>query len=145
MAEEYQPPFFDMVPHDPSFEVMKEVVCIEKRRPSFPNRWSDDEVCDILCNKFNSITMHFHNTLLKARCTDVVIMASLKTVNQLQISSHYYLLHLYRSWTKIDDCFYNFLAPEIPYVLSINLSNISSFVAYGIKKVDFILLLSVQL
>lgn len=46
IAEEYQPPFHDMVPHDPSFEVMKEVVCVEKKRPAFPNRWRDDVVCD---------------------------------------------------------------------------------------------------
>lgn len=44
-AKEYQPPFYDMVPHDPSFEVMKEVVCIQQKRPTFPNEWSNNKVC----------------------------------------------------------------------------------------------------
>ena len=43
-AREYQPPFYDMVPHDPSFEVMKEVVCVQKKRPTFPNEWSSNKV-----------------------------------------------------------------------------------------------------
>jgi hypothetical protein len=43
-AKEYQPPFYDMVPHDPSFEVMKEVVCVQKKRPAFPNEWSNNKV-----------------------------------------------------------------------------------------------------
>lgn len=47
-AKEYQPPFYDMVPHDPSFEVMKEVVCVQKKRPAFPNEWSDNKVCNAL-------------------------------------------------------------------------------------------------
>lgn len=43
-AKEYQPPFYDMVPNDPSFEIMKEVVCVEKKRPLFPNEWNSDKV-----------------------------------------------------------------------------------------------------
>ena len=36
--EEYRPPFFDMVPSDPSFEEMKKVVCVDQHRPSMHNR-----------------------------------------------------------------------------------------------------------
>ncbi|KAJ3586592.1 hypothetical protein NHX12_012989 [Muraenolepis orangiensis] len=38
IVEEYQPPFFDMVPSDPSFEEMKKVVCVDQQRPSLHNR-----------------------------------------------------------------------------------------------------------
>ncbi|XP_028317936.1 bone morphogenetic protein receptor, type IBb [Gouania willdenowi] len=43
VVEEYQLPYYDLVPTDPSYEDMEEVVCIKKQRPSFPNRWSNDE------------------------------------------------------------------------------------------------------
>ena len=41
---EYQPPFYDLVPSDPSFDEMKSVVCINKYRPSIPNTWINDRV-----------------------------------------------------------------------------------------------------
>ncbi|XP_074474206.1 bone morphogenetic protein receptor, type IBb [Sebastes fasciatus] len=43
IVEEYQLPYHDLVPTDPSYEDMREVVCIKKQRPSFANRWSSDE------------------------------------------------------------------------------------------------------
>ncbi|XP_028836010.1 bone morphogenetic protein receptor, type IBb isoform X2 [Denticeps clupeoides] len=43
IVEENQLPYHDLVPPDPSYEDMREVVCIKKLRPSFPNRWSSDE------------------------------------------------------------------------------------------------------
>ncbi|XP_062398935.1 bone morphogenetic protein receptor type-1B [Sardina pilchardus] len=43
IVEEYQLPYHDLVPTDPSYEDMREVVCIKRLRPSFPNRWSSDE------------------------------------------------------------------------------------------------------
>ncbi|XP_026102854.1 bone morphogenetic protein receptor type-1B-like [Carassius auratus] len=43
IVEEYQLPYHDLVPTDPSYEDMREVVCIKRQRPSFPNRWSSDE------------------------------------------------------------------------------------------------------
>ncbi|CAB4004504.1 Activin receptor type-1 [Paramuricea clavata] len=33
-----------MVPHDPSFEIMKEVVCVQQKRPTFPNEWSNNKL-----------------------------------------------------------------------------------------------------
>lgn len=44
IVEEYQLPYYDLVPTDPSYEDMREVVCIKKQRPSFANRWTSDEV-----------------------------------------------------------------------------------------------------
>lgn len=40
IVEDYRPPFYDVVPNDPSFEDMKKVVCVElSRPPPSPNRW----------------------------------------------------------------------------------------------------------
>ncbi|KAM5180944.1 activin receptor type-1-like [Mantella aurantiaca] len=44
MVEDYKPPFYDVVPHDPSFEDMKKVVCIDQQRPNIPNTWCLDKV-----------------------------------------------------------------------------------------------------
>ncbi|XP_018425880.1 PREDICTED: serine/threonine-protein kinase receptor R3 [Nanorana parkeri] len=48
MVEDYKPPFFDVVPHDPSFEDMKKVVCIDQQRPNIPNTWCLDKVLSAL-------------------------------------------------------------------------------------------------
>lgn len=44
IVEDYRPPFFDMVPSDPSFEEMKKVVCTDQQTPSVPNRLYSDAV-----------------------------------------------------------------------------------------------------
>ncbi|KAK7082913.1 Activin receptor type-1 [Halocaridina rubra] len=44
IIDEYTPPFHDVVPHDPSFDDMKKVVCIDQYRPTIPNRWTSDPV-----------------------------------------------------------------------------------------------------
>ena len=44
LCEEYQVPYFDMLPGDPSFDEVKKVVLTEKKRPLVPNRWNRDEV-----------------------------------------------------------------------------------------------------
>ncbi|CAL8297927.1 unnamed protein product [Merluccius merluccius] len=43
MVEDYQLPYYDLVPPDPSYEDMLEVVCVKGQRPSLCNRWSSDE------------------------------------------------------------------------------------------------------
>lgn len=42
--EDYKPPFYDLVPNDPSFEDMRKVVCVDQQRPNIPNRWFSDPV-----------------------------------------------------------------------------------------------------
>ncbi|CAH1789015.1 unnamed protein product [Owenia fusiformis] len=42
IGEDYKPPFYDLVPSDPSFEDMKKVCVDGQHRPSIPNRWSTD-------------------------------------------------------------------------------------------------------
>lgn len=43
-VDEYQLPYHDLVLTDPSYEDMREVVCIKKLRPSIANHWNTDEV-----------------------------------------------------------------------------------------------------
>ncbi|XP_032426511.1 bone morphogenetic protein receptor, type IBb [Xiphophorus hellerii] len=43
VVEEHQLPYHDLVPTDPSYEDMREVVCIKKQRPSIANHWSSNE------------------------------------------------------------------------------------------------------
>ncbi|XP_054613443.1 bone morphogenetic protein receptor, type IBb isoform X2 [Dunckerocampus dactyliophorus] len=43
MVEEYQLPYYDLVPTDPSYDDMWKVVCFKKQRPAFANRWGSDE------------------------------------------------------------------------------------------------------
>lgn len=42
--EDYRPPFYDVVPNDPSFEDMKKVVCVDQQTPTIPNRLAADPV-----------------------------------------------------------------------------------------------------
>lgn len=44
VVEEHQLPYHDLVPTDPSYEDMREVVCIKKQRPPIANHWSSNEV-----------------------------------------------------------------------------------------------------
>nr|XP_060620033.1 serine/threonine-protein kinase receptor R3 [Anolis sagrei ordinatus]XP_060620034.1 serine/threonine-protein kinase receptor R3 [Anolis sagrei ordinatus]XP_060620036.1 serine/threonine-protein kinase receptor R3 [Anolis sagrei ordinatus] len=48
IVEDYKPPFFDMVPVDPSFEEMKKVVCVDQRTPTIPNRLFSDPTLSAL-------------------------------------------------------------------------------------------------
>lgn len=43
IIEDYQVPYYDAVSHDPSFDEMRKVVCIEGRRPEIQNRWHGNE------------------------------------------------------------------------------------------------------
>uniref|UniRef100_A0A8C5H678 receptor protein serine/threonine kinase n=1 Tax=Gouania willdenowi TaxID=441366 RepID=A0A8C5H678_GOUWI len=43
MVEDYQLPYYELVPSDPSYEDMLEVVCVKGSRPSVSNRWNSDE------------------------------------------------------------------------------------------------------
>lgn len=44
IVEDHQLPYYEMVPSDPSFEDMLEVVCVKGLRPTVSNRWNGDEV-----------------------------------------------------------------------------------------------------
>lgn len=44
LSEEHQVPYYDMLPEDPSFEKVQEVVLTTNRRPLVPSEWYKDEV-----------------------------------------------------------------------------------------------------
>ncbi|KAM4029028.1 TGF-beta receptor type-1 isoform 2-T2 [Anomaloglossus baeobatrachus] len=46
--EDYQLPYYDLVPSDPSVEEMRKVVCDQKLRPNIPNRWQSCEALRVM-------------------------------------------------------------------------------------------------
>lgn len=50
--EEYQLPYYDLVPSDPSIEEMRRVVCDQKLRPNVPNWWQSYEVSSSVNSSF---------------------------------------------------------------------------------------------
>ena len=42
--EDYQLPFYDLVPSDPTIEDMRKVVCVERERPKIAFRWRSNPV-----------------------------------------------------------------------------------------------------
>lgn len=47
-CEDYALPYHDVVPSDPSFEDMYDVVCTKRMRPPIPERWQDEEILQAL-------------------------------------------------------------------------------------------------
>uniref|UniRef100_A0A3Q3BMV0 Activin receptor type-1C n=1 Tax=Haplochromis burtoni TaxID=8153 RepID=A0A3Q3BMV0_HAPBU len=48
LHEDFQLPYYDMVPSDPSIEDMRKVVCDQKLRPSIPNQWQSCEALRVM-------------------------------------------------------------------------------------------------
>lgn len=44
LHEDFQLPYYDLVPSDPTIEDMRKVVCEQRLRPSVPNQWQSCEV-----------------------------------------------------------------------------------------------------
>ena len=44
LHEDFQLPYYDLVPSDPTIEDMRKVVCEQKLRPNVPNQWQSCEV-----------------------------------------------------------------------------------------------------
>ncbi len=64
IVEDYQLPYYEMVPSDPSYEDMLEVVCVKGLRPTVSNRLNSDEVShpadgsiltDYICRTFTDL------------------------------------------------------------------------------------------
>ncbi|KAK1175998.1 hypothetical protein AOXY_G768 [Acipenser oxyrinchus oxyrinchus] len=66
IVEEYRLPYHDLVHTDPSYEDMREVVCIKRLRPSFPNRWSSDECLRQMGKLMTECWAHNPNSRLTA-------------------------------------------------------------------------------
>nr|XP_033801032.1 activin receptor type-1 [Geotrypetes seraphini]XP_033801033.1 activin receptor type-1 [Geotrypetes seraphini]XP_033801034.1 activin receptor type-1 [Geotrypetes seraphini]XP_033801035.1 activin receptor type-1 [Geotrypetes seraphini] len=66
IVEDYKPPFYDVVPNDPSFEDMKKVVCIDQQRPNIPNRWFSDPTLTSLAKLMKECWYHNPSARLTA-------------------------------------------------------------------------------
>lgn len=56
--EDYQLPYYDMVPSDPTIEEMRKVVCTERQRPSIPNRWQSCEALRVMSKVMKECWYH---------------------------------------------------------------------------------------
>ncbi|XP_076346055.1 TGF-beta receptor type-1-like isoform X1 [Tachypleus tridentatus] len=56
--EEYQLPYSDMVPSDPTIEEMRKVVCVDKQRPPLPNRWQSCEALRVMSRVIKECWYH---------------------------------------------------------------------------------------
>ena len=46
---EYQPPYYDMLPSDPTLENVRSVVCDEGKRPLMQLSWDNHDVSRFVC------------------------------------------------------------------------------------------------
>lgn len=78
LHEDFQLPYYDMVPSDPSVDDMKRVVCEQKVRPSVPNQWQSCEPLRVMGKLMRECW--YHNS--SARLTALRVK---KTVSQLSV------------------------------------------------------------
>ncbi|KAL3854908.1 hypothetical protein ACJMK2_014143 [Sinanodonta woodiana] len=76
LVEEYKPPFWDVVPNDPSFEDMRKVVVVDQQRPTLPNRW----VSDPILNQLSRVIRECWNQNPKARLPMLRVKKTLSTL-----------------------------------------------------------------
>ncbi|XP_055520572.1 LOW QUALITY PROTEIN: activin receptor type-1-like [Leucoraja erinacea] len=84
MTEEYKPPFYDVVPTDPSFEDMRKVICTDQQRPNIPNRWFSDPILSSLA-KLMKESWHQNPS---ARLTALRIKKNLANLTNADITFH---------------------------------------------------------
>ncbi|XP_050301414.1 TGF-beta receptor type-1 isoform X2 [Anthonomus grandis grandis] len=56
--DDYQLPFYDAVPSDPTIEEMRRVVCFERQRPNIPNRWQSCEALHVISKLMKECWYH---------------------------------------------------------------------------------------
>ena len=70
-------PYYNMVPNDPSYEDMREVVCVKRLRPIVSNRWNSDEVSRApspeVVGKCRQRSSCAHHTLFTFQCLRAVL------------------------------------------------------------------------
>ncbi|XP_031348203.1 TGF-beta receptor type-1 isoform X2 [Photinus pyralis] len=64
--DEYQLPFYDAVPSDPTIEEMRRVVCVDRQRPNIPNRWQSCEALHVISKLMKECWYHNSNARLTA-------------------------------------------------------------------------------
>ncbi|XP_065211600.1 TGF-beta receptor type-1 isoform X2 [Planococcus citri] len=80
MYEEYQLPFYDLVPSDPTIEEMRKVVCIERQRPEIPQRWFTSPPLHVIAKVMKECW--YHNAA--ARLTALRVKKTLATLSTLE-------------------------------------------------------------
>lgn len=80
MYEDYQLPFYDFVPSDPTIEEMRKVVCLEKQRPQIPFRWYASPQLHVMAKVMKECW--YHNAA--ARLTALRIKKTLATLGSLE-------------------------------------------------------------
>ncbi|XP_034195575.1 TGF-beta receptor type-1 babo isoform X2 [Osmia lignaria lignaria] len=78
--DEYQLPFYDLVPSDPTIEEMRKVVCTDRQRPSIPNRWQSIEALQVMSKVMKECW--YHNAA--ARLTALRIKKSLANYGAME-------------------------------------------------------------
>ena len=78
ILEEYQMPYYDKVPSDPSLEDMRKVVCDERFRPCISNRWMQSEVGILYLQFHSSFKLPPPPTPPTHTCTGVGLLQSLR-------------------------------------------------------------------
>ncbi|XP_026675578.1 TGF-beta receptor type-1 isoform X5 [Ceratina calcarata] len=78
--DEYQLPFYDLVPSDPTIEEMRKVVCTDRQRPSIPNRWQSIEALQVMSKVMKECW--YHNAA--ARLTALRIKKSLANYGAIE-------------------------------------------------------------
>lgn len=58
ICEEYQLPYFEVVPNDPSLEDMRKMICTNKERPLIPNRWTQNNILGVMCKVMKECWYH---------------------------------------------------------------------------------------
>ncbi|CAB4038895.1 TGF-beta receptor type-1-like [Paramuricea clavata] len=81
-SEEYQLPYYEKVQSDPSIEEMKETVCNQKYRPSFPKTWYQNPImkgmtkimqeCWYECSAARLPALRVKKSLINLKCDDPV-------------------------------------------------------------------------
>lgn len=85
IVEDYQPPFYDCVGSDPSFEEMRKIVCIDQQRPVLPNRWASDSVLNGLGKVMRECWHQNANARLPALRVKKTLMKLASTLNMENI------------------------------------------------------------
>lgn len=60
IVDGYQPPFYDCIGPDPSFEEMRKIVCLDQRRPIMSDRWFTDPVSFVSSFSFQRTNRLIH-------------------------------------------------------------------------------------
>lgn len=79
-CEDYQLPYYDMVPSDPTQDEMRKVVATEKRRPNIPNKWQSDEVLRTMSQLMKECWYHSP----AARLSSLRVKKTLLKLSQLE-------------------------------------------------------------